>query len=147
MSIFNFISKEINVILPEKFFWSNSKNSCTFIPQTFTPCSAPFLMMHQIKHISEFFCDKNSSIRTWLYDNKDLVDGRYKRFFYQQWPQRKLLKSIERTVVLPEIFNTEYVKSNPSWKHWNKFLSSFDCTINKWFFSSHIECVYLSEMY
>ena len=39
------------------------------------------------------------------------IDGPQKRdVFHQKWPQRKLMKSTERTVPLPSIFNEEYIK-------------------------------------
>ena len=39
------------------------------------------------------------------------VDSRRKRdVFHLQLPQRKLVKSIERTMSLPDIFNEEYIK-------------------------------------
>ena len=39
------------------------------------------------------------------------VDSRQKRdVFHLQLPQRKLMKSIGRTMPLPDIFNEEYIK-------------------------------------
>ena len=111
LSVFNFINKEINVILQVDFFWLNSHNSWSFILQRLISSIASFLTIYRISRFLIFFVTRTPLINSAFYEEEDTCWWSMKRdIFHQQWPPRELMTFIERTVPLPANFIEEYMK-------------------------------------